>query len=84
MRSCKYCGCYLPERWVGCPACGRSDRSDDQPTLIYRSDYDVYNCVLHCDGKAWGYSVNAKDLDEAKTRFHEIISDMAQYETFIK
>lgn len=36
MRTCSKCGCYLPDKWDACPACGYSP-----PTIIANYEVDI-------------------------------------------
>ena len=46
MKYCSFCGCYIPDDWDNCPACGKRNYI---PELIYYNrtiDIDV-NKTLH-------------------------------------
>lgn len=38
MRTCKACGCYIPDLWSECPACGRVNLGNDATTTLRRQD----------------------------------------------
>ena len=41
MKYCSFCGCYIPDNWDNCPACGKRNYT---PELIYYNkpiDIDV-------------------------------------------
>ena len=40
MKYCSFCGCYIPDDWDNCPACGKENYT---PELIY------YNKTIDID-----------------------------------
>lgn len=43
MRTCPKCGCYIPDNWTTCPACGKKET--DTKTKV--SHNGIYRVVLY-------------------------------------
>lgn len=47
MKYCSFCGCYIPDDWDNCPACGKENYT---PELIYYNrTIDIvegYDCFM--------------------------------------
>ena len=44
MRTCPNCGCYLPDKWIICPACdakAKTNKETSSPSLSYNAGSKV-------------------------------------------
>ena len=42
MKYCSFCGCYIPDNWDNCPACGMENYT---PELIYYNKEDTFEAL---------------------------------------
>lgn len=84
MKTCKFCGCYLPDRFTACVACHK-DNAEKKPERlpstgeIYYYEYDEENRCLNI--KTYEYIIPTygkamKDLDSS-------IEELEAYERYI-
>ena len=41
MKYCSFCGCYIPDNWDNCPACGKENYTPDLTYYNRPIDIDV-------------------------------------------
>ena len=93
MRTCRFCGCYLPDKLSVCVACHRDnnkieslpDKTGTHSTksvLIY--DYNSENG--HLDVKKYEYIPGKYRYScrSAQERFDQTLSDITKYEQYCK
>lgn len=60
MKTCRYCGCYIPDDWDNCPACGKENLTSE---LIYSNktiDIDANNTLYRKNALAQAILINER------------------------
>ena len=48
MRTCPTCGCYVPDRWITCPACDARVKPSKEALAPHNTTkHDLYNALLN-------------------------------------
>ena len=41
MKYCSFCGCYIPDNWDNCPACGKKNYTHPELIIYYNEPIDT-------------------------------------------
>ena len=41
MKYCSFCGCYIPDNWDNCPACGKRNYTHPELIIYYNEPIDT-------------------------------------------
>ena len=85
MRTCPKCGCYIPDKWITCPACNNkftvSSKQKNYKTNIYK--VNVLYPYNHLSCEYFGQYENAVEYAKRKVKEYGVYATQVVHNKII-